>query len=469
MRVQGAVLMGVLLVAGVFAGCISANEEFDEFVKDGVEPSYEDISRHTELEMEYEVETGLHLLEPELVGEGSVELPERASNLTFEVTMEMDLNDLVIVVEDTDGNEWSLDPDDGELEIISPEPVEHTVQVFAQGLVVEDTVQIDIAYDWIQRVFLASEEETDAVEGITLVQKGGEWIAQLVSQASGDADAFDIKTSSGTVNVDRDDTASSTITVTARASDRDLAREALDEAIVTNQVQKSKLTAHATWKPDSHDDRIQRDIEIDVGLPMDTSGKVKTSSGSMQIENLGFGDLELDASSGGITVNDVTADRFEAEASSGSITIDDVTADTIDAKASSGSIDIDATADGFTLDTSSGSMGGTITSGGDVSLDASSGSITLTLKPTKSHKIDADTSSGSITLSLEESSNIAYDLELKASSGRFQESMQEAELEYPDPDDESHAFLRTTDGDDRSIQVSGHIESSSGSHDYRSA
>lgn len=469
MRAERSVVMGLLLVAGVLAGCISADDQFDDFVSEGMEPLYEDIPRHTELGMSFETETGLYLLEPELVGEGLLELPERASNLTLEVAREFEVNDLTLVLEDSAGNEWNHDPADGALEVPAPEEGGHTIRLYAEGLAVEDTVEIALAYDWIQRVYRPGAGETDALEGITLERQGDQWVARMVSKASGSAEEFDIKTGSGSVFVDRSDTTGSTVTVTARASDRDVAREALDMAIVKNEVQDAKLTAHATWEQNSHDDRIQRNIEIDVGLPMDTNGSVDTSSGSMQIQDLRFGSLELDASSGGITVQDVSADTVTAEASSGSITMSGVTADSIDAKASSGSVEVDATADELSLNTSSGSIDGQVATGGDVLLDASSGSITLTIKPTKSHRIDADTSSGSITLSLEETSDIAYDLELKASSGRFQESMQEAALDYPDPDDESHAYLRTTDGDDRSIQVSGHLESSSGSHTYRSA
>ncbi|MBW3583695.1 MAG: DUF4097 domain-containing protein [Euryarchaeota archaeon] len=436
MRVPTVLTFIALFSSLVLAGCITAETGADD--DEPIEPTYEDIVHEETVSMTISVETGVHPEETDLPGEATLTIPDRSSNLTFTPSWEIDTNSFRLVFDRPDGKSDTVDTgaDGDPIAYADPAIGTYTLHLRTQGIVREDTVTIQATYEWIERVYDENAPSAMELGGISVVQDGDMWKATLTTQTQGAADAFDIGTSSGDIAITSadGDTASSVITLTAQASDKERARAAVREAKIENSIRDGILTTKATWQPNTGgDDGIRRNIQIDVVLPDGLGGSVGASSGDITIDGVTFGALDVDVSSGVIAFGDgVAVDRL-------------------------------------VLETSSGDATGTVRLSGDTQMDTSSGDLRLTLIPTKSFRLTAETSSGEVALKLRESSDIAYDLELTTSSGDLSASMDEAELEHPDPEDDERAFLRTADGNGRAIQVTGSVATSSGDQAYTGA
>ena len=182
--------------------------------------------------------------------------------------------------------------------------------------------------------------------------------------------------------------------------------------------------------------------------------KVKTSSGSIKIEEIAANAIYLTASSGSVTANSCTsgtiysiettsgsirsqdnqAEEFHIRANSGSIKLDHLSADRLSAKASSGSITADNITGDVTMNTSSGSIRcHDIDITGDWKLRSSSGSIGINGVKTDSLSLRFQGSSGSGHVHIddfifkEKSSHRIigsvgrgeYNMDVKTSSGSF--------------------------------------------------
>jgi DUF4097 and DUF4098 domain-containing protein YvlB len=209
----------------------------------------------------------------------------------------------------------------------------------------------------------------------------------------------DAKTSSGSIRIEGIDTHECHVVarIRVRAKSQALAAEIAEQIEILMTPTPSGLEIRADKPKRSH---VSISISYDITVPnqtsivcvsssgslkvMDIEGDVnaRTSSGSVQCENLLGDTATLGTSSGSVHVNDVTLSTCQLRTSSGSVHGHQINCPDIKANVSSGSITIVCT------ETTPPEL--------KADLQTSSGSVNLTVPQAYTGRVDLSTSSGSI-------------------------------------------------------------------------
>lgn len=163
---------------------------------------------------------------------------------------------------------------------------------------------------------------------------------------------------------------------------------------------------------------IRTDVHMSVYLPKENEldVKIKSSSGSIAVSDMQFGDLAINSTSGNTKVTDCRGNDMDLRKSSGNTNVENADFNTIDINSTSGNIDVVNTPANITLDSTSGS---TDISGatGSIHLRSTSGRVSVSVDGTQLKPIDIDSTSGSVKLYLDNGAN--FMLYAKAVSGRI--------------------------------------------------
>ncbi len=219
---------------------------------------------------------------------------------------------------------------------------------------------------------------------------------------------IDVRTSGGSIKVIGKDTDEVTIEMYVRkrgkyikGSDKDLKGWDIDLSKSGNSV-----TAYAKRENGFSWNKNSVSVGFIVYAPKESKTNIKTSGGSIKIENLVGdqqgntsggsvsadnikGELDLKTSGGSIKIADVTGD-VKASTSGGRIEAKNVEGD-VDLKSSGGSIGIESVGGSVIARTSGGSINAKIESPEDyIDLKTSGGSITITVPQDKGYDVDLD-------------------------------------------------------------------------------
>ncbi len=124
---------------------------------------------------------------------------------------------------------------------------------------------------------------------------------------------------------------------------------------------------------------------------------ITSSSGSINITDIGLSQLYLQASSGSITGDYLSAEKSELRSSSGSITIRGLNSSNALVHSSSGSVSIEDFRGNLNVRTSSGSSRIEFEEVGNLQAEASSGNITVILPWNSEFRVNSSVSSGTYT------------------------------------------------------------------------
>ncbi len=219
---------------------------------------------------------------------------------------------------------------------------------------------------------------------------------------------IDVRTSGGSIKVIGKDTDEVTVEMYVRkrgkyikGNDKDLKGWEIDLSKSGNSV-----TAHARKESKISWNNNSASIGFVIYAPRESATKIKTSGGSIKVENL-IGDQQGNTSGGSVSADNIKGD-LNLKTSGGSIKIAQVTGDvnastsggrieavniegSVDLKSSGGSIGIESVGGSVTARTSGGSINAKIESPQDhIDLKTSGGSITITVPQDKGYDVDLD-------------------------------------------------------------------------------
>tara|TARA_R110002096_G_scaffold172757_2_gene346665 strand:+ start:34177 stop:35127 length:951 start_codon:yes stop_codon:yes gene_type:complete len=219
---------------------------------------------------------------------------------------------------------------------------------------------------------------------------------------------IDVKTSGGSIKVIGKDTDEVTVEMYVRkrgkyikGNDKDLKGWEIDLSKNGNSV-----TAHARRENGFSWNRNSVSIGFVIYAPRESATNIKTSGGSIKIENL-VGDQQGNTSGGSVSADNIKG-KLDLKTSGGSIKIAEVTGDVkastsggrieaknvegnVDLKSSGGSIGIESVGGSVTARTSGGSISAKIEAPEDyIDLKTSGGSITITVPQDKGYDVDLD-------------------------------------------------------------------------------
>lgn len=161
---------------------------------------------------------------------------------------------------------------------------------------------------------------------------------------------------------------------------------------------------------------IRTDVNMSVYLPKENGldVKIKSSSGSIVVSDMQFGDLAINSTSGSTTVTNCRGNDMDLTKSSGNTNVENTDFNTISINSTSGNIDVVNTPADITIDSTSGS---TDISGakGSIYLRSTSGRVSVSVDGTQPKPISINSISGGVKLYLDSGAN--FMLSAKAVSG----------------------------------------------------
>ncbi len=178
-----------------------------------------------------------------------------------------------------------------------------------------------------------------------------------------------------------------------------------DGDVVTLIIERKRGSSWLNWS------WKERGVEATVRVPVRFDARVKSSGGSVQLQEL-QGDVDIRSSGGSIGVGEVDG-QMDLESSGGSIRIAAVTGDA-QIQSSGGSITIERAGAAVDASTSGGSIKVEEISG-PLRASTSGGSVRANLTETPGSDSELRTSGGSIEVRL--ASHVAVDIDARASGG----------------------------------------------------
>lgn len=308
-----------------------------------------------------------------------------------------------------------------EAEVADPKPGLWRFEIVAQGPHVPDEVRLEVTGTWEVPAEAGAAEATIHTE-----QRGERWIA------------WRNVTDTGSVEDE--------VTVEAHTTQRLV-------NVTNGPVQTRSQTSQATASGDQ-----QRQA-------------VEEGEASVLVHVWARGDSEEQARERVRSVNataSVASDRVEGKASASSweergadvhVLLPEDTSAYLDLSVTNGQLN--AFADQVTggeLTTTNGPIRAQLSASGDLEMSSTNGLVAADVHPTASLDLLAETVNGRVDLGLLETDEIGYEIDGQTTHGRLSEDMAEAEL-YGS---EQQATLRTDGYDDRSIQVTGLVETTNG-------
>lgn len=366
-----------------------------------------------------------------LAGPWHLEMPATIESLEAEADWAVDHHDLELRVTSPTGGSVSIPKEDGQASYVADHPTEgtYTFEIVGKGLILEDTVTVDLTYAWLEASDLVATPDTVTQNGaVRLERVGDRWQATIVRTTSaGEVDdlfSLDVSTFNGPIVVEKTSgpRATATLTSIATADTEERATQLVRGIAVTLDMSGAALKAHAR---DGNDDRARNEnvgAHVSLQVPSALTGELRTSNGKIDLDGLDLQDLKARTSNGAIDLAQIKTT-------------------------------------GLDLDTSNGKISGSLIASGDVKVRTSNGPIDLAFTPTEALDLDLRTSNGKIALDLKEGADIGYRLDARTSNGKISEDMDDAQLSG-EKDNEKR--LETSGYSGKAHQVSGEVRTSNG-------